>query len=131
MIGIDIIEVKRMKKAIKANPKVVDRFLTENEKKYVALKSKNPADKKYASDLYSISGIFAAKEAILKAFGVGITSGFGFLDIEITHNKFGAPLVQLSKKLAQHAKKHNLGEVLVSISHDGEYSIAEAQILHI
>lgn len=128
MIGIDIIEVKRMKKALKSNPRIVDRFLTDNEKAYVELKSKNSADKKYPANLYSICGIFAAKEAILKAFGVGITSGYGFLDIEISHNKFGAPLVKLSKKLQQLSKTNKYGEVVVSISHDGEYSIAEAFI---
>ena len=129
MIGIDIVEVKRVKKALKTTPKVLDKILTENEKNYIGLKSKLTAGKKYPADLYSICGIFAAKEAILKALGIGMTSGFGFLDIEISHNKFGAPLVKLSKKLQQYCKNNNLGDCLVSISHDGEYSIAEAQIV--
>lgn len=128
MIGIDIIEVKRMKKAIKENPKVVDRFLSVKEKEYISLKSKLAAGKKYPADLYSICGMFAAKEAILKAIGVGITSGFGFMDIEIDHNKFGAPVVKLSANLKKYCKSHKFGDIFVSISHDGEYSIAEAHI---
>ncbi len=128
MIGIDIIEVKRMKKALKTNEKILDRFLSSKEREYISLKSANTAGKKYPSNLYSICGIFAAKEAVLKAFGVGITSGYGMLDIEITHNKFGKPIVNLSKKLQQYAKSNKFDDVSVSISHDGEYTIAQAYI---
>lgn len=127
MIGIDIIEVKRMKKAIKENPRIVDRFLTDKEKEYIELKSKTTAGKKHPSYLYSMCGIFAAKEAILKTIGIGITSGYGLLDIEITHTKFGAPIVNLSKKLQDYCKKSKIGNFVVSISHDGEYTIAQAQ----
>lgn len=128
MVGIDIIEVKRVKKAIRENPNITDRFLTEYEKNYISLKTDHSAGKKYPANLYSIAGMFAAKEAILKAIGVGITSGFGFLDIEIGHTKLGAPIVTLSKKLKDYCKKNKFGEISVSVSHDGEYSIAHAII---
>ena len=126
MIGIDIMEVKRMKKALKTNEKLLDRFLTGKEQDYVDLKSKGTAGKKYPAYLYSICGIFASKEAILKALGIGITSGYGFLDIEITHNKFGAPIVNLSKKLQAFCDERKIVGIEISISHDGEYTIAQA-----
>ena len=121
MIGIDIVLVSRVKEAVQ-NDKFYDKILTEVEKDYIL--QKKQASKEVEAK--SIAGFFAAKEAILKAFGVGITNGYGFLDITIDHDLFGAPIVILSNKLNKLLIDKGKEVVKVSISHDGDYATAIA-----
>jgi holo-[acyl-carrier protein] synthase len=89
------------------------RFFTPQEVEY--FKSKG-------GKAETLAGFFCAKEAVAKAFGTGIR-GFRLTDIEITHDKLGAPIIVLhneAKKLAD-GKKVN-----VSISHDKDYAVAIA-----
>ena len=60
---------------------------------------------------------FAAKEAVAKAFGTGIGSALGWLDIEVAHGPTGAPMVRLLGKGAELALERGVREVLVSLTH--------------
>ena len=70
---------------------------------------------------------FAAKEAVVKAFGSGFREGISFADIEILHNEFGKPFVRLNNQaadtLARLAGGSNIN-IFVSISDDGAYAQA-------
>ena len=70
---------------------------------------------------------FAAKEAVVKAFGTGFREGISFADIEILHNEFGKPFVKLNgeaaETLARLAGKNKIN-IFVSISDDGAYAQA-------
>jgi len=123
MVGIDIVFVPRIKEKLD-NEKFFDKILTSVEKKYILLKKSANKD----VEAKSLAGFFAVKEAVLKAFGVGITNGYGFQDITIDHNEFGAPIVLLSEKLQNLLKEKHKNEINVSISHDGEYATAIAII---
>ena len=72
----------------------------------------------------SIAARFAAKEAIAKAFGTGITENMGWKDIEIVNNAQGKPEVIL----AAHLEKEQALFVQLSISHCHTYAIAFAVI---
>ena len=103
MIGVDVCLISRIARAI-GNERFVERVFTQGEREYC--------------DGYA--GIYAAKEAVVKALGAGITD-FNFHDVEITHGKNGAPKVALhgeAEKFADGAKLH------VSISHDGDNATA-------
>ena len=123
MIGIDIVKVARVEESLK-NTKFHDKILNSIEKDYV-LKYKQASK---VIEANSVAGFYAAKEAILKAFGVGITNGYGFLDITINHDEFGAPVVILSEKLNALLNEKKKKRVSVSISHDGEYATAIAML---
>ncbi len=116
MIGTDIVNVKRIAKMdIKDFCKKV---FTEDEANYIISK-KNP--------VYTAAGIFAAKEAVVKALGTGFVSDVTYKDIEICHNTQGMPFVLLKNKAK--AILLDLGEEMhISISHDGNYAIAFAMI---
>ena len=112
MIGIDIVEIKRIEKMIERfGKKALERFLTPNE---ISLLSSSA----------SIAGYWAAKEAFSKALGTGISKECSFLDIEILKDKKNKPY--FSEKTL---KKFNIKKADLSISHDGGFAIAAVIIL--
>ena len=121
MVGIDIVLISRLSDKV-GNSGFYDKLLNTVEKNYIL--TQKSANK--TGELKSLAGFFAAKEAILKALGVGITNGYGFLDVIIDHDLFGAPVVMLSEKLEKLLKTKKKTRVDISISHDGDYATAIA-----
>ena len=110
-IGIDIIEVKRIKKIIERyGDRFYTRILTEKEIKYCKSFSK--------PDLH-FAGRFASKEAYSKSIGTGISKDFRWKDIEILNNKRGKPYI--NHKVDNEYSKYKFE---VSISHTNEYACA-------
>lgn len=95
-VGTDIVKISRIEKSI-----VKDHFKTSVFTSYEINHCKN-AD--------SYAGIFAAKEAYLKALGTGINIKLN--NIEIRHNEKGRPYI------------NSVENCDLSISHDGDYAIA-------
>lgn len=115
-IGIDIIEIKRIEKAINNNPRFLEKMFTEKEIEYFEAKN---------FKVETIAGNFAAKEAISKAMGTGIRN-FKFKDIEVLRNDLGKPIVKTYNNLKDICIHYNVIEVKVSISHCKEYAVANA-----
>jgi len=112
MIGIDIVNIKRIEKMIeKFGDKALNRFLS-------------PTEIKLLKSSQSIAGYWAAKEAFSKAIGTGIGKECNFLDIEILKDEKNKPYFS-NKTL----KKFNLKNADLSISHDGDYAIAAVIVL--
>jgi len=115
-IGIDVIEVNRIKRAAdKLNERFLKRIYTENEIEYCS----NMANK-----FQHFAGRFASKEAFLKAIGVGLFRGYQLKDIEIRNEKSGKPYIVLNDKIKKVLKKLNATNIYVSISHIKELSIS-------
>ena len=72
---------------------------------------------------------FAAKEAVLKAFGTGLTTGMRWHDVEVLNDASGRPYVKLQGRVAEMCVKLGVGEVLLSLSHDGGFAIAMAALI--
>ncbi|SDK31072.1 holo-ACP synthase [Sediminibacillus albus] len=112
-IGIDIIELERMKKSIDGNRRLVKRVLTEKEQEvFFRLKSD-------ARQVEFLAGRFAAKEAYAKALGTGLGK-LSFQDIEIIADEKGAPKIKV-EQLPQY-------KVFLSISHSQDYAVAQVVI---
>ncbi len=110
-IGIDIIEIERIKKTIeKFGDKFFQRILTENEINYCKSFSK--------PDLH-FAGRFCAKEAYSKAIGTGISKDFSWKDIEILNDERGKPFLKHTKET-----KFSAYTFYVSISHTDKYACA-------
>lgn len=116
-VGIDIVEIKRIEKSIQ-NKAFLDKCFSKDEQDY--FKSRNFAPQTVAAN-------FAAKEAFSKAIKTGV-SGFRLQDIEVLRDINGAPFIVLSGLAKEIAKEMNLGEISVSLSHDGGMAIAVVQI---
>lgn len=112
-IGIDIIELERIKESIKKNERLVNRVLTEKEKnRYAALSSER-------RKVEFLAGRFAAKEACAKALGTGIGT-LSFKYIEILNEESGAPKMMV--------KGYEMDSFLLSISHSQEFAVAQVLI---
>lgn len=109
-IGIDIIEIDRIKRAIaRRGENFLKRVYTESE---LELYRKKPA---------SLAARFAGKEAVIKALQ---SKGVGPREIEILADPDGRPLVQLYGRAKSQADKLGLASLAISLSHSREYAIA-------
>lgn len=115
-VGVDIVEIRRIKEAIDKHVNFIDRIFSKNEIAY--LKSRNLRPE-------FVSGRFAAKEAVSKALGTGF-SGFEFKDIEIDRTAAGKPIVVLKGKAKLLAQKYGNYKIHLSISHGVDSAIAYA-----
>lgn len=113
MIGIDIVKIERISRLKERfGDKALLKFLSEDELALV----KNEA---------TAAGFYAAKEAISKALGVGISQTCGFMDIKLHKDEKNAPYFTLSKHLIE---TYQITDVALSITHDDGYAIAAASI---
>ena len=116
-IGVDIIENKRIKYAIK-NLKFKKRIFSKKELQ----QSSSSKDK---TNFFSKR--FAAKEAFAKALGTGFRNDLNFKDIEIINNKIGKPNylknTKISKLIQKKFKVKNY-DCFLSISDESKYSTA-------
>lgn len=116
-VGIDIIEVSRIKGAVEAHSETfLKKLFTPKEIEYFL---------KYTIPYTHIAGHFAAKEAVSKALGVGIGHSLQWKDIIISHNEKGAPLVNFPPKVIE---QFSITTTNISISHCKEYATAIAII---
>ncbi|MDI3535376.1 MAG: holo-[acyl-carrier protein] synthase [Thermosediminibacterales bacterium] len=115
-IGVDIIEISRIKKAMKKRQRFLTRFFREEEVEYI-ISPKNSEER--------AAGKFAAKEAVVKALGKGF-SGFKWKEIQIVNSPDGKPEVKLFGKALNYAKKTGIAEIKVTVSHSREYAVAFA-----
>lgn len=114
-LGTDIIEIGRIDKAIsRYGPKFLNRLFTLKEQEYCL---------KHKMSSRHFAGRFAAKEAIVKALGKGISKDINWLDIEILNDPHGKPCVTFSNTFTS---KFSTTEVQISISHCKEYATAVA-----
>ena len=81
-----------------------------------------------ASSVETLAGLWAAKEAVVKAMGCGF-HGFGPVSVAIHSDQSGAPKVRLLGVAAEIGAALNIGTIHVSISHDSGLAVACAVAL--
>jgi holo-[acyl-carrier protein] synthase len=111
-IGIDIVEIKRIKKVIEKDNKFIEKIFTQKEIDY--------CEKKFRKEQH-YGARFAAKESFFKALGTGWRDGMKWKDISIRNDKLGKPKVELH---GETFKKIKYKQIHLSISHTKEYAIA-------
>lgn len=113
-IGVDLVEVARMRRALARTPGLAQRVFTDAERTYCE-RRRDPTER-YAAR-------FAAKEAVMKALGVGL-GGFGFHDVEVVKARSGEPSLRLGGKAAALASERGVVEWRLTLTHTA--SLAEA-----
>lgn len=113
-IGCDLTDLKRWQQEEWRN-KLVSRFFTPEEQSYVQSRGRAAAE--------SAGGIFAAKEALVKALGTGF-AGVSPLDVCVIHDAKGKPAYLLKGRAEAIAVEKNVKKCHLSISHDGGMAMA-------
>jgi len=109
LTGVDIIEVKRIKKIILSNKKFLEKVYTSTEVKYCN-------SKKNKWQHFAVR--FAAKEAVWKAIG---KKNIWHRDITVKNTASGKPEILLPKRY-----KKIQGRISLSLSHTKDYAVAVA-----
>lgn len=113
-VGVDLVSVERMQAAIaRWEGRLVGRLFTTEE---VA------ACQRRARPEVHLAARFAAKEALLKAIGIGWGRGAAWREVEVQGT--GAPLLCLRGRVQELAAARGVQRTHLSMSHDGGYAIA-------
>ena len=115
--GIDLVKIERIEKIIKKwGNNFTSRMFTFLEGEY--------CEKKKGTKFQSYAGKFAAKEALLKALGLGLREA-NWKEIEIKNDELGQPIIDTSGKLKNVASAKGVSKYFISISHTKECAIAQ------
>jgi|AGTN01.1.fsa_nt_gi phosphopantethiene--protein transferase domain len=114
-IGIDIVEISRMDRPTQNGRFYTDFFSEEEQQVFKACS--------YAAQ--TVAGRFAAKEAVLKALGLGL-GDMPLREISIVRLPSGRPEARLAGAAKRKAEELGVKRIHISISHDGAYAIAQA-----
>ena len=106
-LGIDSVDIERFARVLARRPSMGTRLFTEGEQAYAATMV-NPAP--------TLAARFAAKEAVMKALGVGL-GAFDWVDVEVCRRPGGAPELAVRGRAAALAGSRGVGGWLVSITH--------------
>ena len=120
-IGTDIIECPRIGRMVESHGELfLRRVYTDREIRYCQ-------SRKHAIEHFA--GLWAAKEAILKALGTGWSRGVAWTDIEVRQGPGGQPRVLVGGRAKETAIRKGIGDILISISHCRTYATAYALAL--
>ncbi|SMB91002.1 holo-[acyl-carrier-protein] synthase [Thermanaeromonas toyohensis ToBE] len=115
-IGVDIMEIDRIKRALERHPRLLKRVFTPQEEAYCLAKPRPEV---------SLAARWAAKEAVFKVLGLR-RGELRWREIEVLSNNWGAPRVRLHGRLAELARSLGIKEITLSLSHSREYAVAVA-----
>src|SRR3954453_18160175 len=111
-VGIDLLDVERLERALERRPRLADRLFTDAEREYAAGRAR-PA--------MHLAARFCAKEAVAKALGL---TRWSFRDVEVVATG-AAPEVRLSGTVAARAAELG-GELAISLTHTDDVAGAVA-----
>ena len=103
-IGLDLLEIARLERALERRPRLAERLFTETERAYAEARAR-PAQ--------HLAARFCAKEAVAKALEM---EALNFREIEVLNAPSGAPRVRLTGAAAARAEQLGV-EVAVSLTH--------------
>jgi holo-[acyl-carrier protein] synthase len=116
-VGIDIIEVYRIRQTIERTPRFVERVFTANERAY--------CDSKGAAKAQSYAARFAAKEAAFKALKTGWSGTLSWQDLEISRDERGAPHLEIRGEARKVFDSLGANHIHLSMSHTTEHAVAQ------
>jgi holo-[acyl-carrier protein] synthase len=116
-IGIDIIEVARIREVLLRTPRFTERVFTRAERDY--------CDSRGVVAAQHYAARFAAKEAALKALQTGWRGGISWQDVEVSARDSGAPYLIFTGEVLTIFKRFGATATHLSLSHTSEHAIAQ------
>lgn len=118
-MGADLLDIDRFRAVLIRRPGLVKRCFTESER--FSLEERRDT-------VPGLAVRFAAKEAVMKALGVGL-GGFALRDVEVQRDSSGEPLLLLHGRAARLAETRGVSEWRISLSHTSSNAMAVALAL--
>jgi len=115
-MGTDLVEIDRFRLAMQRRAKLGERLFSDDERAY-AERHRDPAPR--------LAARFAAKEAVMKALGVGL-GAFKLRDVEVARRKSGAPELVLRGKATALAERRGVTGWQLSLTHTDSMAMAVA-----
>jgi holo-[acyl-carrier protein] synthase len=113
-VGIDAVDVARLRRVLDRRPRLAQRVFTDEERAYAAAAT-DPGPR--------LAARFAAKEAVAKALGVGI-GAVSWRHVEVVRDARGAPALALSGPAAALSARRGVTRWHVSLSHTDTLAVA-------
>jgi len=118
-VGIDLVDIDRFRRSLERTPTMRNRLFTPIELDYVAPQ---------VDDAASLAARFAAREAAMKALGLGL-GAFGFQDVWVKRSDSGAPSLAVTGRAEELATRAGVRSWHLSLTHSattaGAYVVAE------
>jgi holo-[acyl-carrier protein] synthase len=120
-IGVDLVQIPRMRRVVERwQDRFLRRVFTAEEIAYCQ-KRRDPVP--------HLAARFAAKEAALKALGIGLRLGVSWRELEVRRERGRAPFVVLSGKSRRIGEALGGRRLLLSLTHDGDYALAQCVLV--
>jgi holo-[acyl-carrier protein] synthase len=115
-IGVDLVEIERLGKILERwGDKFARKVFADEEISYC---------RKHVLPAMHFAARFAAKEACLKAFGIGLGMGVGLKDIRVSRSDRGAPLLIFTDKARMEMEKQAITVAHLSLTHTRRHAMA-------
>ncbi len=119
-VGIDILEISRMERALARHASFASRMFTDEERRFCEGTAR-PAEH-YAAR-------FAARKAVLKALGCGFGQGVGRKDVSVAIDANGRPVAVLRGRVQEVARERGVVEIALSLSFTHDVATAMALLV--
>jgi holo-[acyl-carrier protein] synthase len=120
-IGVDLARIPRLRQIVaRWEDRFLRRVFTEEEIAYC---------RRRRDPIPHLAARFAAKEATLKALGTGLSMGVSWREMEVRREGGGAPTMVLHGRCRALALAKGGRHVLLSLTHDGDYALAQAMLV--
>ena len=115
-IGIDLVSIDRLRGVLdRYGARFLERVLTANERAYC---------QRHRDPTPQVAARFAAKEAMLKALGTGLSRGIRWQDVEVRREGNDPPRILLAGRAAEESAALGVGRIHLSLSHDHGAAVA-------
>lgn len=115
-LGVDVVDVPRFRRVLERRPGVATRLFSDGERAYAA---------RFADPGPRLAARFAAKEAAMKALGVGL-GAFALRDVEVERAESGTPRLALRGRAAELAARQGATGWHLSLTHSATVALAVA-----
>ena len=120
-IGVDLAQIPRVRRMVERwDERFLRRVFTDGEIAYC---------RRRRDPVQHFAARFAAKEATLKALGTGLSMGIHWREMEVRRSPGRAPTMTLHGRSLEIARDLGGRRVLLSLSHDGDYAMAQAMLV--
>ena len=114
-IGVDLVEIAKVRRVFEGRKELQTEVFTEEELRY-SRRQRRPFE--------HLAARYAAKEAVFKGLGAGLTGAMRWQDVETVRGVTGEPRLILRGEAARLAAAQGFRRCSVSLTHAGEYALA-------